>query len=91
MINYSGCYDAAVRQEETMAHTMKSLGIDKLTVAERMALVEEIWNSIADGEEQVPSPQWHLDELKKRIEAYDANPTKGSSWEDVKARIRGKA
>ena len=61
----------------------------KLPVDERIALVEEIWDSIAAEGEQIPLTEAQRQDLQRRIAAYEANPKAGSSWEDVKARLRG--
>ena len=37
-----------------MAPTLESLGIDRLSVAERIVLVQQIWDSIAVHPDQVP-------------------------------------
>jgi putative addiction module component (TIGR02574 family) len=73
-----------------MQSTLKSLGIDRLSVAERILLVEEIWDSIAAESGALDIPQSHKDELDRRLAAYHADPLAGSTWEDVKARLRGK-
>ena len=70
-----------------MRVTAKSLGIDQLSLAERILLVEEIWDSIASEEESLDVPQSHKDELDRRLASYHADPSAGSSWEDVKARL----
>jgi putative addiction module component (TIGR02574 family) len=74
-----------------MSPTMKNLGIDQLTVAERISLVEEIWDSIAAASEEVPLSDAQKEELDRRLAAYQANPQSGSSWEDVKARVWGQS
>lgn len=71
-----------------MSPTLKSLGIDRLSVAERILLVEEIWDSIAEESEQVPITEAQKQDLQLRLTAYEANPRAGSSWEEVKARLR---
>jgi len=71
-----------------MHATAKSLGIDRLSLAERILLVEEIWDSIAAEAEALEVPQSHKDELDRRIAAYRADPQAGSSWEDVKSRLQ---
>lgn len=73
-----------------MSSTLKALGIDQLSVAERILLVEEIWDSIAEEEEAVPLTEGHRQDLQRRIVAYEANPKAGSSWEEVKARLQGR-
>ena len=71
-----------------MHASAKSLGIDRLSLAERMLLVEEIWDSIATEAEALEVPQSHKDELDRRLAAHDADPGSGSSWEDVKTRLQ---
>ncbi|HEY5868038.1 MAG TPA: addiction module protein [Candidatus Tectomicrobia bacterium] len=71
-----------------MYTTVKSLGIDRLSLAERILLVEEIWDSIAAEVEALDIPQSHKDELDRRLAAYYADPHAGSRWEEVKARLR---
>jgi putative addiction module component (TIGR02574 family) len=68
--------------------TLKAFGIDKLSVAERLLLVEEIWDSIAAEAERLPLTEAQKQELERRAAAYKANPKTGSSWEEVKARVR---
>ncbi len=70
-----------------MSSTLKSLGIDKLSTAERILLVEELWDSIADDAEQLPLTEAQKKDLERRLEAYEKNPKAGSSWEEVKARL----
>ena len=70
-----------------MSATAKSLGIDRLRVAERILLVEEIWDSIAAEAHAVEVPQAYKEELDRRLEAYRQDPTAGSSWDDVKQRL----
>ena len=71
-----------------MHHTVKALGIDQLSLAERILLVEEIWDSIAAEAEALDVPQSHKDELDRRLAAYHADPHAGSSWQDVKTRLQ---
>jgi putative addiction module component (TIGR02574 family) len=74
-----------------MSSLMKSLGIDQLSPAQRILLVEEIWDSIVAEEERSPLTEAQRQDLQRRIAAYEANPKAGSSWEEVKARLRGGA
>jgi putative addiction module component (TIGR02574 family) len=67
--------------------TLKALGTDQLSVAQRILLVEEIWDSIAVGQEEVPLTYAQREALQNRVAAYEANPKAGSTWEEVKARL----
>jgi putative addiction module component (TIGR02574 family) len=61
--------------------------ISGLNVAERIQLVEDLWDSIAELPEQVELPDSAKKELDKRIEAYHKHPELGSPWKEVKQRI----
>jgi len=49
--------------------------IAKMSIQQRIQLVEDIWDSIAGMPESVEIPQWHQEELDKRLAAYHANPS----------------
>jgi putative addiction module component (TIGR02574 family) len=59
-----------------------------LPVAERMRLVEAIWDSISAVPEALPLTDWQKQELDRRLAELDADPDAGSSLEEVFARIR---
>ncbi|AFY72123.1 addiction module component, TIGR02574 family (plasmid) [Thalassoporum mexicanum PCC 7367] len=61
--------------------------IFELSIAEKLQLVEDLWDSIAESPEQVPVRDWQKEELAKRKANYLQNPDSGSSWEEVKQRI----
>ena len=73
-----------------MTEQAKPFSLEGLSVAERMLLVEQIWDSIAAEQESLPLTQAQKDELDRRLAAYEADPTAGSTWEEVKARLQGK-
>ncbi len=60
----------------------------KLSVPERILIVEAIWDSIADKEDKLEVSEDTKVLLDERIEYHLNKPDEGSSWEDVKARIR---
>jgi putative addiction module component (TIGR02574 family) len=79
-----------MQKEASMPATMKSLGIDRLSRAERILLVEEIWDSIAvESEAFVLSDSQRLD-LQSRLDAYRENPKAGAPWAEVRDRLQGK-
>ena len=59
-----------------------------LPVAERVRLVEAVWDSISAVPEALPLSQWQRDELERRLAEFEADPDAGSSLEEVFARIR---
>ncbi|HYX08354.1 MAG TPA: addiction module protein [Bacteroidales bacterium] len=60
----------------------------KLSVPERILLVEAIWDSIAENDEKLELTDEVKELLDNRIEAHKNNPGEGSSWADVKVRIK---
>ena len=71
-----------------MSPTMHALGIDRMSPDERLCLLEEIWDSLSPLE-QLEIPESHREELDRRLAAADADPSAGSPWEEVRARLRG--
>jgi len=70
-----------------MSVTIKSLGIDRLGIEERLALVEELWDSIAADSADVPLTDTQRAELDRRIADHERNPEDVVSWNEVKASI----
>ncbi len=62
----------------------------KLSVSERILLVEDIWDSIAEVPEQITLSETQERELEARLDAYHKNPTEGSPWTVVRDRIQTK-
>lgn len=59
----------------------------KLTTAEKILLVEDLWDSIASDESIVPVPQSHLEELDKRLKKYESAPGNLLSLEELRTGI----
>jgi putative addiction module component (TIGR02574 family) len=74
-----------------MAPTLQELGIDRLSVEDRLALVQAIWDSIAADIERTPLTEDQRLELERRLAAADANPAEGIPWEVVKAEALARA
>ena len=56
--------------------------------AERLQLVEDLWDSIAQEGAQLPVPKWKRDELRRRKERFLKHPSSGRTWDQVKQRAR---
>jgi putative addiction module component (TIGR02574 family) len=70
--------------------TLVNTDILSLSVPERIQLVEDIWDSIAEFPEQMLLTDEQKSELDRRLDAYHASPDEGSPWELVRERIRSK-
>jgi putative addiction module component (TIGR02574 family) len=71
-----------------MSPTVNNLAIDQLSVEERLELMGRLWDSIPETPEDLPVPEWHRQELERRIQAADADPDAGIPWPEVKSRLR---
>lgn len=68
-----------------MPPTLQALGIDRLSVADRMSLVHDIWDSIASEAEHSPLSEAERREIDRRLAAHRANPDAAIPWEQVEA------
>jgi putative addiction module component (TIGR02574 family) len=61
----------------------------KLTAAERLELVEELWDSIAAELEKEPFPlsAAQREDLDRRIRELDEHPERARPWEEVRERL----
>lgn len=73
-----------------MGVTVKTLGIDRLGVDERLALVEEIWASICVDAKGFPLAEMQRAELDRRIADDDAFPDDVVPWNEIKASARSR-
>ena len=58
-----------------------------LPVSERLQLVEDLWDSIAEVPEAIELSVDQRTELDRRLAAYHEDPETGSPWNEVKERI----
>ena len=61
-----------------------------LSVEQRLELIGELWDSIPDSLDALPVPEWHREQLERRLDAADADPEAAIPWEEVKRRLREK-
>jgi len=61
-----------------------------LSVSERIRLVQDIWDSIAQVPESVPLTNEEKTELDRRLNAYHKDPNAGSPWLLVRERIKSR-
>lgn len=60
----------------------------KLSVSERIQLVEDIWDSIAaEASDTIELSQAQKDELHRRIVEHRVDPSTAVPWEEVRSRL----
>ena len=61
--------------------------IDRLSIPEKILLLEDLWDSIASDQSSVPIPQSHIKELDRRLKRYSSHPGDILSLEELQRRI----
>ncbi|MEW6139867.1 MAG: addiction module protein [Thermodesulfobacteriota bacterium] len=64
------------------------LPLSELTVAQKLHLMEAIWDDLSKDERTFESPRWHQDVLRDREEALEQGNATVSGWEEAKDRVR---
>jgi putative addiction module component (TIGR02574 family) len=68
-------------------HPLLKVEISQLSVAERIQLVEDLWDSILDKTDEIQLNEAQQQELDRRLERHQQDPNAGSTWENVKERL----
>jgi putative addiction module component (TIGR02574 family) len=74
-----------------MSPTLQELGIDRLSVEDRLDVAEAIWESVVREIEQSPLSEAQRVELERRLADSIARPEAVTPWEVVKARALARA
>lgn len=61
--------------------------IARLTVPEKILLLEDLWDSIASDESSVPVPASHREELDRRLAQYEKEPGQLLTLDELRGRI----
>ena len=68
-----------------MPPTLQALGIDRMSVEDRIALALTIWDSIAAEPHPPLLTEAQRQELQRRLDDHRANPNDVVPWEQIKA------
>lgn len=74
-----------------MAETSKTIDeLRKLPISERLQLVEDLWDSIAEDspDDGFPVTPELAAELDRRLAEFEADPDATLPWDEVRERIR---
>ncbi len=66
-----------------MPTMMESLGLDGLSTAERIILVEELWDSIATAAGTFSLSDAHKEDLQRRLDAHRDSPKVGTPYREA--------
>jgi putative addiction module component (TIGR02574 family) len=59
----------------------------KLPASEKLQLVEELWDDLAESAEPLPLPSWHEDEARRRAAELVADPSLAIDREELWRRV----
>ena len=62
--------------------------IQELSASERIVLAEKQWDSVVDEDASIELSETQTVELDRRLQAFLDDQDIGSSWSEVKGRIR---
>jgi len=65
---------------------MNSIEIKKMSVIERLQVMEAIWDSLLYEESEIESPEWHKDILEERKRKIEDGKAEFISLEELKTR-----
>ena len=64
-----------------------SLPLDKMSISEKIRLMEEIWTALASNPGDYISPDWHSEVLRDRREILESNGAVTKEWQIAKNDI----
>jgi len=71
--------------------SLRDLGLDRLSIEERLQVADAIWDSVVHEVETSPLPEWQRAELERRLADSVANPDAVRPWSDVEAEALARA
>ena len=61
--------------------------LDSMSVAEKVQLLESVWQSLCGCPGDVQSPEWHREVLEERSRRLEDGRATISAWTDAKVRL----
>lgn len=66
------------------------VSIENMTLAEKLRLMERLWEDLSRRPADMPSPDWHGDVLAERLQAVQEGRTRFEDWNTVKKQLRAR-
>ena len=64
------------------------IDIGRLSLDERLRLVERLWESLAEAPQSIPMTPPQRAELDRRLDSIDRDGAMGIPWDDMVTRLR---
>ena len=68
---------------------LESSQIDKMSVAERLQVMEQLWDALSREGRNMASPQWHRDVLADRKARAERGEAKFLTLAQLRSRLQG--
>lgn len=72
-----------------MAQTLDSKAIRKLTISQRLKLMDLIWDSLVDDDADMPLSPQQSAEIRRRRAELISDPSRGVPHSEMKKKLRG--
>lgn len=70
-----------------MAKPALKAEFDRMPADEQIRLVQDLWDTIAERPASVPVPDWHYEELERRVADHQRDPTDVVTLDELKAKL----
>ena len=67
-----------------------TLPLEKMTIAEKLRVMETLWNDLTRDKEQFESPEWHGEVLRERAARVKQGKESFVDWEAAKNQLRNR-
>lgn len=64
------------------------LPLDRMTLAEKLAVMETLWEDLSANPTDVASPDWHADVLNERRQLFEQGKMNCQTWESAMQQLR---
>jgi hypothetical protein len=64
------------------------LPLEKMTIAEKLRVMETLWSDLTRDEEKLESPAWHGEVLRERAARVKQGKESFMDWETAKRQLR---
>jgi len=65
-----------------------SLPLNKMTVTEKLVIMNQIWDDLMRNPDDIPSPEWHSEVLSARAERITNGQAHFKDFDSVKSELR---
>jgi putative addiction module component (TIGR02574 family) len=71
-------------------NNVTTIPIESFTVAEKLLLMERLWEDLSKQPSNVTAPEWHGDVLAARLSAVKEGRTGFVDWDAARERLRNR-